>query len=52
LEIKYQVTKLKEIFILSWIKDQNAPYSRAVAILFGFINSIHENVAVSVDANY
>ncbi|WP_394701137.1 hypothetical protein [uncultured Methanolobus sp.] len=51
MEVKYQVTKLRKKFILSWIKDQNAPYSRAIAMLFGFLNSIHEDVAVSVDAN-
>ncbi|WP_156916261.1 hypothetical protein V7O61_15165 [Methanolobus sp. WCC1] len=44
---KYQVAETKEPSILG----QKAPYSRAIAMPFGFTNSKHESIAVSVDAN-
>nr|WP_321496930.1 hypothetical protein [uncultured Methanolobus sp.] len=51
MEIKYQVAEPGEIIILSLTKDKKTQYSRATAMPFEIINSVHEDVAVSVDAN-
>jgi hypothetical protein len=51
LEIKYQVVEPGRI-LPSYIKDQKTQYSRAEAMPLAIIKSVHENVAVSVDANY
>ncbi|WMW23853.1 hypothetical protein RE474_06970 [Methanolobus sediminis] len=51
MEIKDQVAETGKIITLSLITDQKTQYSRAIAIPFGLINGVHENVAASVDAN-